>query len=243
MPDDMPALLPAQRHDAGRPSETPPSERAAVTQLRGFIVARAFKPGDKLPPERQLSVDLGMKRSDLRKALDHLEGENCLWRHVGKGTFLAAESGGDPQGAVDRLAQTVGPADVMRARSALEPAIAREAALHASAASIAKLSLNLTRARQAPTWREYEALDADFHRQIAEAGGSLTLLALFDHLNALRRMITWGRVVRTTPRPPEDHESFADHARILAGIAARDPDAAHNAMRLHLRAVERRLFS
>ena len=242
MPNDHAPYLPPDTAMVP-PGDMVLSDRAALAQLRAFIADSGFKPGEKLPPERLLCINLGIKRSDLRKALDQLEKENRLWRHVGKGTFLAADIPTDAPGGFEQLAQQVSPADVMRARAALEPAIAREAALHASSAAIAKLTLNLERARQAPTWREYEGLDADFHRQIAEAGGSTTLLALFDQLNTLRRMVTWSRVVRTTARPPEDHGSFADHARILEAIAARNPDGAQAAMRQHLRAVESRLFS
>lgn len=218
------------------------SESAALAQLRAFIADRAFQPGDRLPPERVLCTELGLRRSELRRALETLEREDVLWRHVGKGTFLTANTGQTNQGDFGRLSQQVSPADVMRARSALEPALAREAALHASASAISRLRLNTERARQAATWREYEALDNDFHRLIAEASGSVTLLALFDQLNTLRRMVSWGRIVRAGMRPPADHSSFAQHERIVEGIAARDPEAAQGAMRGHLRSVENRLF-
>ena len=218
------------------------SDSAALAQLRAYIANRAFKPGERLPPERVLCVELGLKRTDLRKALDTLEQENRLWRHVGKGTFLTTQKNSTPPSEFDQLAHQVGPADVMRARSALEPAIAREAALYASAAAIAKLRQNVARARQASTWREYEALDNEFHRQIAEASGSATLVALFDQLNTLRRMVSWGRITRSGIRPPADHGSFAEHDRIVDEIGARNPDAAQAAMRVHLRSVENRLF-
>ncbi|MFT7107178.1 MAG: DNA-binding FadR family transcriptional regulator, partial [Yoonia sp.] len=38
------------------------------------------------------------------------------------------------------------------------------------------------------------------------------------------------------------HTSFAEHDAIVATIAARNPDAAHEAMRIHLRSVSDRLF-
>ncbi len=216
---------------------------AALAQLRAYIADRAFKPGDRLPPERVLCADLGLNRAELRRALQVLEGENRLWRHVGKGTFLTDV---DPNAAstdpFGQLAQQVSPADVLRARAALEPAIAREAALHASASAIAKLRLNVDRAVQAATWREYEVLDNEFHRQLAESTGSITLLALFDQLNMLRRMVSWGRMVRISTRPPADHSSFAEHARIVDAIAVRDPEAAQIAMRAHIRTVENRLL-
>lgn len=237
MPNDM-----NPRPDRQPAAEAGVSGNAALAQLRAYIADRAFAPGDRLPPERVLCIDLGLKRGDLRRALAALEQENRLWRHVGKGTFLTEQHQAESTTAFDRLAHQVSPADVMRARAALEPAIAREAALHASASGIAKLRLNVERARHAATWREYEALDNEFHRQIAESSGSTTLVALFDQLNTLRRMVSWGKVTRTGTRPPEDHSSFAEHARIVEEIAIRSPDAAQAAMRSHLRSVENRLL-
>jgi DNA-binding GntR family transcriptional regulator len=104
------------------------------------------------------------------------------------------------------------------------------------------LRLNVDRTLRAATWRVYAALDNDFPRQIAESLDSTTLLALFDQLNTLRRMVWWWRVVRPGPRPPADHSSFAEHARIVEEIAGRSPDAAQSAMRAHLRSVEARLL-
>ncbi len=241
MPNDMNATTGTPLVSAR--TEPAVSGGAALAQLRAYIADRAFKPGERLPPERVLCADLGLNRTELRRALQVLEGENRLWRHVGKGTFLTDAdpdvASTDPFGL---LAQQVSPADVLRARAALEPAIAREAALHASASAIARLRLNVDRAVQAATWREYEALDTEFHRQIAESSGSTTLLALFDQLNMLRRMVSWGRMVRTSVRPPADHSSFAEHARIVDAIAVRDAEAAQITMRAHIRTVENRLL-
>ncbi len=233
MPDDSPLA------EAESPGV---SQSAALAQLRAFVADRGLQPGDRLPPERVLCTELGLRRSELRRALEVLEREDVLWRHVGKGTFLSSGTPPAPQSEVARLSQQVSPADVMRARGALEPALAREAALHASALAISRMRASTERARQAATWREYEALDNDFHRLIAEASGSITLLALFDQLNTLRRMVSWGRVARSGARPPADHSSFAQHERIAAEIAGRDPEAAQAAMRAHLRSVENRLF-
>ena len=218
------------------------SDGAALVQLRAFIVDRAFKEGDRLPPERLLGAELGLRRFELRKALEILEKEGVLWRHVGKGTFLAAHPDQSSQNDLSALAKRISPADVMRARAALEPALARDAALHCSASTIAGLRLITARSRTTSSWREYEALDNDFHRQIAEASGSITLLALFDQLNTLRRMVAWGRLTRSGSRPPDSHLSFVEHDRIVEALAVRHPDAAQTAMRAHLRSVEDRLF-
>lgn len=216
------------------------SDSAAVAQLRAFIASRGFNPGDRLPPERRLGAELGLRRTELRRALETMEREGALWRHVGKGTFLSTDMDQSPRNDIGGLAKRVGPADVMRARAALEPAIAREAAVSASAAAVAGLRVTNERARRAGSWREYEALDNEFHRRIAEAAGSEALLALFDQLNTLRRMVVWGRQPRLETRPPADHPSFEQHDAIVAALAACDVDGAQAAMRAHLRSVEDR---
>lgn len=218
------------------------ADDAALVQLRAFIAESGYGPGDRLPPERALCAQIGVGRAELRRALDTLEREGALWRHVGKGTFLSARSEGGRPDDAEALAKRVSPADVMRARAALEPAIAREAALHASFEAIAALRLTIQRSRMAATWREYETLDNQFHRQVAEAAASETLLALFDRLNTVRRMLAWGRLVRSGAKPAPDHPSFAQHGAIVAAIDARDADGAQAAMRGHLRSVAARLF-
>jgi DNA-binding FadR family transcriptional regulator len=225
------------RADAALPEV---SDAAAVSQLRAFILERGFAAGDRLPPERLLGPELGLRRSSLRKALEALVKEGVLWRHVGKGTFLAVDQERLDSDELNALARDISPADAMRARAAFEPAVAREAALHASAAAIAHLTLIAERSRRCASWREYEVLDADFHRGVAEACASPTLLALFDQLNTLRRMVSWGKTDRVGAQPPETHPSFAEHDGIIAAIAARDPEAAEAAMRRHLLSVAAR---
>jgi DNA-binding FadR family transcriptional regulator len=238
----MPDELHLQYHTEASTGRQRMSRSAALAQLRAFIADRGFQPGDRLPAERPLCHELGLRRSELRRTLDTLEWEGVIWRHVGKGTFLSSVTSEVRLNDFARLSRQVSPVDVMRARSAIEPALARQAALNSSASAISRLRLNTERARGAATWREYEALDNDFHRLIAEASDSVTLMALFDQLNALRRMMSSERIIRTGVRPPSDHSSFSQHARIVEEIAARNPDGAQTAMSAHLWSVENRLF-
>jgi len=212
----------------------------AISQLRDFIADGGFEPGVRLPPERELCERLGMTRNTLRRALDTLEREGALWRHVGKGTFVS-----DVAAATDptvELGRQITPFRMMRARLAIEPAIAREAAVNASGKALMTMQLAMERAHSASSWSEYERQDDLFHRAIAEASDNLLLLALFDQLNGVRRAVAWGNVVRDSLRPPSDHSSFAEHEAIAMEIAARRPEGAYEAMRAHLKSVSERLF-
>lgn len=216
------------------------SEREEALQvLRAYIADGNYHPGDRLPSERELMVSLNMGRTMLRRAFEALEHEGAIWRHVGKGTFIAAEPLGS---GLSDLTKKVSPVHMMRARLALEPAIAREAAINASEDAVVRLRLSRERAESARTWNDYEAQDDAFHRSVAEATNNALLLALFDQLNQVHRAVAWNSVVRRTDTPPRDHSSFTEHRSITEAIEARDPANAHAAMRAHLASVSARLF-
>lgn len=216
-----------------------------VARVRAFIDDGGFGPGDRLPAERQLMGALGMPRGALRRALDALERDGLIWRHVGKGTFVANDASQMAARAPDwtvTVARQITPLRMVRARLCIEPALAGEAALNASAESIRQMRTTLDRASAATNWEDYEAQDDLFHRAIAEASDNLLLVGLFDQLNTVRRAVAFGVVTRDTPRPSETHSSFAQHEDIATAIENRDRIAAQDAMRRHLNSVSKRLF-
>jgi DNA-binding FadR family transcriptional regulator len=210
---------------------------SALTQLRAWLAQKALPASTRLPPERELSDILGVSRGDLRKALAYLEGQGELWRHVGKGTFVGARPVAEIH-SLGAIAARTTPAEVMRARLAIEPEIAREAALHASSDDLSEMRIALAGARHAESWRHYETWDNRLHRAVAEAAHNPLLLAIFDTVNAVRRTVVWGRMRNDGPRPPADHHSFAEHDAIVAAIEERNLAAAASRMRLHLQNVQ-----
>lgn len=225
-----------------RPETTDREE--AIAALRAFISDSAYEPGDRLPAERELIVRLGMSRSTLRKALDALEREGAIWRHVGKGTFVAGNGAHeDPMsGTLAAITRQITPVRMMRARLCIEPAIAGEAAVNASREAVTRIRLAMERAARAESWIEYETQDDLFHRAVAEASDNILLISLFEQLNQVRRAVAINSVVRDTARPPQAHSSFQEHERITAAIEARDSKAAYEAMRQHIGSVSARLF-
>ncbi len=218
------------------------SREASVDSLKAFIDAGGYAPGDRLPAERDLIGALGMTRTTLRRALEALEHEGLIWRHVGKGTFLA-----EPKSARDVLelpdiGHHLTPVKVMRARLSIEPAIAREAAVNASGRAVAQIMQAVESCEQAETWAEYEAHDDAFHHAVAVASDNLLLVTLYDQMNKVQRNVAWRRVVRESIRPPRSHTSFEEHRKIAAAVEARDPMGAHDAMRRHIGSVSARLF-
>jgi len=211
-----------------------------LEKLRAYLETADLGEDGRLPSERELAETLDMGRTVLRKALATLQGEGVVWRHVGKGTFVGErpiESISD----INALVLRTNPTEVMAARLAFEPEIARLAAVNATGSQINDLRACTQKCRQAATWRQYEHYDNRLHRIIGEATQNSLLLGLLDTMTTVRRAVTWGRPRNNPSRPPRDHHSFEQHDRIVEAIAARDGQAAADAMRAHLRTVEQNL--
>ena len=91
--------------------------------------------------------------------------------------------------------------------------------MNASGDAMTRMRAAMDGAAMGSTWAEYEAQDDSFHRRIAEASDNALLLALFDQLNQVRRVVAWGSVKRETSCPAADHSSFAEHKAIVEAIS------------------------
>lgn len=218
------------------------SRESNLESLRSYIADGNYGPGDRLPAERELIGALGMTRASLRRALDALEQEGLIWRHVGKGTFLASHGDKQQVNWVENVSHQLTPVKMMRARYSIEPAIAREAAMNASTEAIERISRAIEGSEAATDWESYEAFDDEFHHAVSAASDNLLLAALYDQLSQVQRAVAWKNVVRETERPSTSHTSFAEHRRIARAIENHDPASAHEAMRRHIGSVSARLF-
>ncbi|TCJ17691.1 FadR family transcriptional regulator [Flaviaesturariibacter flavus] len=61
-----------------------------IRQIKELLVSGALQPGDKLPPERKLSEQLGVGRTHVREALRRLEFYGILRTRPQSGTFVAS---------------------------------------------------------------------------------------------------------------------------------------------------------
>ncbi|MEM7023254.1 MAG: FadR/GntR family transcriptional regulator [Pseudomonadota bacterium] len=216
-------------------------ERSAISALKAYLAETQIALNERLPAERVLCLELGVSRSQLRKALAVLEAEGRIWRHVGRGTYIGPRPVANLRDVAFLTDQT-SPMEVMEARLAVEPQLARLAAMHGTASNFAELRRCNRRCRSASEWRGYEAWDNNFHQAIAAATYNKLLIRLFDTLNTVRRSTVWGQM-RSTELPRSDHASFEEHDAIYGAIAGRDPDLAAECMRKHLRTVRDRILT
>lgn len=209
-------------------------------RLRAWLRDSGFAHNDRLPPERDPAGAFGVTRTALRKALARIEADGLIWRHVGRGTFIGARPVHN-LADVTFLGQLAGSAQVLEARLAIEPELARLATLHGVTSDVERIRSCRARALAAPDWRGDEAWDNTFCLAVARATRNSLLVHLFETLNVVRRSTVW-RQTRITQRPPEDHLGFDRPEAIVAAIEGQDPAGAAAPMRNHLRSVRERVL-
>ena len=213
-----------------------------VNQIRGLISEGRIKPGDRLPPERELAELFDASRNSVRDAMRVLEQMGLIESRQGDGTYVrsvSAERLAEPL-ALMLLQSRTQMRELWEVRRVLEPAIAEFAAERITEEELDELEAILA-AQRRKVEAGFIALEEDtaFHYTIAEAARNTVMLRTLDTLVDLLRQ-SRERSLQQRDRP---RYSLAGHGRILAALRRRDPSGARAEMLQHLREIEQRVFA
>lgn len=226
--DREPLYTPLPRQD-GLP-------RQVSQRLLDMIASGQLGRGDKLPPERELALQLGVSRNVLREAVRSLAALNIVDVRQGAGVFISTldvESLMEPlEFAVSLEKATF--RRLVEARLAFEPGIAALAARRATDDQLGELR-ELLRESVGATGdvQRFLEIDVELHGRIVRMADNPFLTRIMESVARLARS---GREL-TNADPKMRESSLRDHKRIVAAIVARDPDCAGRAMHAHLEHV------
>ena len=212
-----------------------------LDQLRRSMDAGQFRPGDRLPSERDLAEMLDVSRTVVRAAVAVLEREGRISVRRGRGGgFLVLEPTYDPAEARRELKQNkVAVRDAFDFRVVVESGAARLAAQRRRAADLPKLADLVTRMDEAikagreesassTHVTEFQRLDSAFHLGIAEASRNQQLVNAVAQARS-RMWVPVGDIFGHIEDNANDH-----HAEILTAIRKKDADLAAETMAAHI---------
>ena len=218
-------------------SRVHPLRDQLVQQITDSIRAGRFRPGQRLPTERDLGLQFGVSRSVVRDALRVLEAAGVLGIEHGRGIFVAERSGSAL--GTFLAAPFLTPMDLrhlFELRRALETAGAGLAALRATPLERGKLLAQAEATLLIPDddLDAFGEADQDFHLRLHGATHNPVFMQVMENLlDAL--VASRSASLRVPGRP---HMSMTEHVRVAQRIAQCDPDAARVAMAWHLLSVE-----
>lgn len=208
-----------------------------LDRLMARIEGGEIRPGEQLPPERELMDFYGVGRPAVREALQALERSGIVEISHGERARVVVPTADDlirqiGSGARHLLSMQPDTLEHLKdARVFLEAGTARMAAERATAQDIAALRERVAEQRAAlQDLARFLGCDMAFHREIARISGNPIFPAIVEAI------FRWGSdyyqpLVRA---PGAEQLTLAEHARIVDAIAAHDGPAAEEAMRAHL---------
>jgi GntR family transcriptional regulator, transcriptional repressor for pyruvate dehydrogenase complex len=208
-----------------------------VQQIEESIVKGSLKPGDQLPPERELAQRFGVSRTAVREAVKALREKGLVEAFSGRGTFITDGTTHAVRQSLDlmiKIGQPDGFTHLAEVRAILEPEIAALAATRIQDSELATMReavAVMDRSGQDPD--AYIEADLDFHLALAEAAANPLILSLLDSIVGLLR----EHRLRIFNVPGGPARGQIHHKRILQAVEQHDTQMARDAMREHLKQV------
>lgn len=210
-------------------------------QIQTLIADGRLSPGERLPSERELTALFDVSRSSVREAILKLECLGFVEQRHGEGTFIKsvtdaplAQAGEALAGKEDFLF------DLMEIRNVLETWAAAHAAERAGPEEIAEMReiIDAMAAAREQRARGHE-MNFRLHFLISRASRNGFLLHIMETISDWIKRVTHAVYADLYDDRAVYDQLLGQHRNIVEAIAARDPEAASEAMAEHLRfAVE-----
>jgi GntR family transcriptional repressor for pyruvate dehydrogenase complex len=214
-----------------------------VEQIRLLMRQGQLKPGDRLPPERDLCERFGVSRVTVREALRMLESSGLVEIRVGArgGAFVTVPSSNRVgEGLTDLLSLSViSASDVTEVRMVLEVGIVPLVCERATEADLADLDKICEQSKQAVRDGNYTMdMSLEFHTRVAAATHNPAVTMLVE---SFRGPIFMSLQEAKNAAPEMGDLGSQEHERFIEAIRRKDADAASRIMREHLSRTAHRL--
>lgn len=199
-----------------------------------------LRPGDRLPPERELATTLGVGRSSVREALRVLEVMGLIRTGTGSGPSSGAIIIATPRGGMSALlrlqvaAQGFPLDDVVRTRLVLESAVVETLASDAARDTSSARAVADAMDAGDLTPAEFLALDAQLHLALAEASGNVVIAAMMAGLRTAIESYVQAGAERISEWDAAAARLRSEHRAIIDAIDAGDAGTAATLLHDHI---------
>lgn len=208
-------------------------------QLRQSISARIYRPGDKLPSERELVDQFEVSRATVRDALKNLQNQGLISvkRGGNAGAYVSELTPQPITQSIDNLIQMgkVNFAHLIEIRLYIEPYVAMSAAIHRTSGDINTLTelLNRAEAYLDTSRKKARLTNVRFHCEVAK----ITQNALISFFCESITQVYSSMLIEMTHKQLEKSaisKLISEHRTILEAIGNRNPKEAFQKTKTHL---------
>lgn len=205
--------------------------QALAEKITRMIASGEFKPGDRLPAERELAAMFHVSRPTVREAVIALEIEGLVEVRIGSGVYVISQT--PSREGVER---DIGAFELTEARILIEGEAAALAAANISDGEISELERMLVEmdAANRSEAGAAELIDKKFHEFLAGCTRNSAMQSAVEHLWMVRNRSPQCVRMFEKSRTKGHKPVIDEHRKIIDALRSRDPAAARSAMRDHL---------
>lgn len=211
----------------------------AIEKIKAMIVSGELSPGDRLPPEKELSERLGLSRNSMREAVKALEVIRVLDVRRGDGTYVTSL---EPHLLLEAISFVADMHDddslleIFAVRRMLESQATGLAATLGTDDDLQALREEVDNVDAAVSIDDLVAHDIRFHREIVRMAGNSYLASLIESLSG---QTVRARVWRGLTEQGAVERTLSEHRAIAEAIAQHDSNLATSLATAHIAGVER----
>lgn len=219
-----------------QPGHRPAQDRLyqdLARKLMAELASGQYSVGDRLPAERELSIQYSVSRPTVREAVIALEVQGLVEVRIGSGAYVRRLPGTE-----DIPGFNITAFELTEARLLIEGEAAALAATQITPEEVADLAAlveEIERENSRP--QGAEQADRAFHVAIARATRNNAMTEAVERLWDLRARSPESALLHEKARVANVKPVVDEHTAILETLKAGDPVAARAAMRAHLAAV------
>ena len=210
---------------------------SVIEQIMNLIKNNKLKPGDKLPPERELAEKLSISRGSLREAFRVLESRGLIKSKPGGGRYIREirKNGHNSTENIILSLEKSSILELLEAREMFEVKIAEITVQRATPEDIELIEKALNKMNEKEGLKDDKKTESDteFHLAIARASHNFVFVNIIKlHLDLLK-----DTREKTQQIPGRREKRWREHQAILQAIKEHDSKKAGEAMLKHLRNV------
>jgi GntR family transcriptional repressor for pyruvate dehydrogenase complex len=211
--------------------------RQVVNHIRALLEKGALRPGDRIPPERELARTLKISRASLRTGIGYLVAMGVMRVRHGVGTFIKDGPAEFSRASLGLMGALYGFQfwQMFEARLIIESSLAALAAERGKEehhAAMAEQVADMFASADSPA--DFLKHDVLFHRIVAKASGNPILAAIIETITTAM----YEKRRKTVQRAHYLRDMAEMHREIFRAIRAHDPVQARKLMELHLQTAE-----
>ncbi len=224
------------------PVKTYKKSDEVYNQLFSLICSGKLAPGDKIPSERELAVELRISRQSIREALNRAEVMGLIKVRQGEGSFILSSLKGALKPPLTLIIEQEAARifDFLEIRKLVEGWCAEKAALEATGEELQGMQDILEKMKKVVAKdKQWEELDLELHLSFAKATHNVIAVHIMEALKV--NFAPFFKFTKSMPSSEKMDVLWQHHYEIFKAIECRDSEAAKYKVIEHLNFIEKKL--